>query len=97
MLHSIYISDLQVLLTKREEKLKKKDRQTQEQLEANETMAKELDAAKVELASLKQLTKRQEQALQKKEKQLQEQAEEVNSYKTIHDQIFNLSKRHKND
>ena len=89
------ILDLQATLTKREEKLKRKEKQIQEESDVKEKQAKELDTVKQELISLKQLTKRQEQALTKKEKQIQEQAEEISSFKTIQEQIFNLSKRAK--
>merc|ERR1719147_16925 len=88
-------TDLQATLTKREEKLKRKEKQIQEESDVKEKQAKELDTVKQELISLKQLTKRQEQAITKKEKQIQEQAEEISSFKTIQEQIFNLSKRAK--
>ena len=86
---------MQTTLAKREEKLKRKEKQIQEESDTKEKQAKELDTTRQELGSLKQLTKRQEQALTKKEKQIQEQAEEINSFKTIQEQIFNLSKRAK--
>lgn len=86
---------MQTTLTKREEKLKRKEKQIQDESDIKEKQAKELDTIRQELGSLKQLTKRQEQALTKKEKQIQEQAEEINSFKTIQEQIFNLSKKAK--
>ena len=75
--------------------MKRKEKQIQDESDIKEKQAKELDTIRQELGSLKQLTKRQEQALTKKEKQIQEQAEEINSFKTIQEQIFNLSKKAK--
>ena len=69
--------------------------QGEEESDVKDKQAKELDTARQELISLKQLTKRQEQALTKKDKQIQEQTEEISSFKTIQEQIFNLSKRAK--
>lgn len=58
-----------------------------------ERLESDLSDLQKECNSLKTLTKRQEQALAKKEKQLQEQSEEMNSYRAIQEQIFNLSKK----
>ena len=86
---------MQAVVTRREEKLKKKDKLIQEETEAREKYEKKLDDAEKELTSLKQLTKRQETAIQKKDKQIQEQLEELSSSRAIQEQIFNLSKRAK--
>ena len=91
----IKFSDLQATLTKREEKLKRKEKQIQEESDIKEKQAKELETSRQEVISLKQLTKRQEEALEKKERKIQEQADENNSLKTLQEQIFNLSKRAK--
>ena len=87
--------DLQATLAKREEKLKKKEKIIQDEIDERENREKELENIKKELASLKQLTKRQEQAIQKKDKQIQDQSEEMNGLKTLQEQIFNLSKKAK--
>merc|ERR1711994_349558 len=88
-------NDLQATLTKREEKLKRKEKQIQEESDIKEKQAKELEISRQEVISLKQLTKRQDEALEKKDRKIQEQADENNELKTLQEQIFKLSKRAK--
>lgn len=80
------------LLEKREEKLKKKELQIDEMASARDRLQAELESVRKECSSLQTLTKRQEQALAKKEKQLHDQTEDLEKYKQIQEQIFNLSK-----
>ena len=82
-----------MVLEKREDKLRKKERQLEDELTKRERSESELTELQKECSTLKTLTKRQEQALTKKEKQLQDQAEEMNSYRAIQEQIFNLAKK----
>ncbi len=86
------ILDLTITLTKREEKLRKKERQVEEDLVEREKLEKEVEKLSRELTSLQSLTKGQEQALAKKDKQLQDNQEELGELRRIHEQIFNLSK-----
>lgn len=79
-------------LEKREEKLKKKERQIEDEMSQREQLAADLEAAKKECASLQTLTKRQEQALAKKDKLLADQNNELSEVRRIQEQIFNLSK-----
>jgi len=85
--------EVSVSLGKREEKLKKKEKQLDEEMSARERLEKETDDLKRQCSSLETLTKRQEQALSKKEKQLQDQTEEMKEMKKIQDAIFNLSSK----
>ena len=82
-------------MTKREEKLKRKEKQIQEESDIKEKQAKELETSRQEVISLKQLTKRQAEALETKDRKIQEQADENNELKTLQEQIFKLSKRAK--
>merc|ERR1719481_1665904 len=84
--------EVSITLGKREEKLKKKERQLDEEMTAREKLEKECDDLRKQCSSLETLSKRQEQAISKKEKQLQEQTEEIQEMKRIQDAIFNLSK-----
>ena len=95
LIFKIKFSDLQATLTKREEKLKRKEKQIQEESDIKEKQAKELEASRQEVISLKQLTKRQAEALETKDRKIQEQADENNELKTLQEQIFSLSKRAK--
>jgi len=88
--------EVSVSLGKREEKLKKKEKQLDEEMSARERLEKETDDLKRQCSSLETLTKRQEQALSKKEKQLQDQTEEMKEMKKIQDAIFNLSSKTRN-
>lgn len=81
-----------MLVQKREEKLRKKEKQLEEEMEAREKAEKEGDQLRKQCSSLETLTKRQEQALGKKDKQLMEQQEECKEMKKIQDAIFNLSR-----
>lgn len=81
-----------ITLTKREEKLRKKERQIEEDLVEREKLEKEVEKLNREMSSLQSLTKGQEQALAKKDKQLQDNQEELGELRRIHEQIFNLSK-----
>ena len=90
---SFHFADLTITITKREEKLRKKERQLEEEMTEREKLEKEVDRLTKEVASLQSLTKRQEQALAKKDKMLQENGEELNEMRRIHEQIFNLSKK----
>merc|ERR550519_2036147 len=81
-----------MIVQKREEKLRKKEKQLEEEMEARERAEKEGDQLRKQCSSLETLTKRQEQALAKKEKQLMEQQEECKEMKKIQDAIFNLSR-----
>lgn len=79
-------------LEKREDKLKKKERQLEEELTRRERTEAELEAARKECGLLQSVNRRQEQALAKKEKQLSEQTDELEQCRKIQEQIFNLSK-----
>jgi len=84
--------ELAVSLTKREDRLKKKEKQLDEEMTAREKAEKECDDLRKQCSSLETLSKRQEQALNKKEKLLQESQEEVKEMRRVQDAIFNLSK-----
>jgi len=79
-------------LTKREEKLRKKERQIEDELIEREKLEKEVERLAREVTSLQNLTKGQEQALSKKDKQLLDNQDELAELRRIHEQIFNLSK-----
>eukprot|EP00092_Neocalanus_flemingeri_P107418 GFUD01137871.1.p1 GENE.GFUD01137871.1~~GFUD01137871.1.p1 ORF type:complete len:824 (-),score=300.44 GFUD01137871.1:355-2826(-) len=84
--------ELVVTVSKREERLKKKEKQLDEEMSARERAEKENDDLRKQCASLETLSKRQEQALSKKEKLLQESQEETKEMRRVQDAIFNLSK-----
>jgi len=84
--------EVTVTLSKREERLKKKEKQLDEEMTSREKAEKECDDLRKQCASLETLSKRQEQALNKKEKLLQESQEEVKEMRRVQDAIFNLSK-----
>eukprot|EP00090_Calanus_glacialis_P002035 TRINITY_DN11524_c0_g1_i1.p1 TRINITY_DN11524_c0_g1~~TRINITY_DN11524_c0_g1_i1.p1 ORF type:complete len:825 (+),score=377.38 TRINITY_DN11524_c0_g1_i1:53-2527(+) len=84
--------ELAVTLNKREDRLKKKEKQLDEELSAREKAEKENEDLRKQCASLETLSKRQEQALNKKEKLLQESQAEVTEMRRVQDAIFNLSK-----
>jgi len=84
--------ELTVTLNKREDRLKKKEKQLDEEMTARERGDKENEDLRKQCASLETLSKRQEQALSKKEKLLQESQEEVKEMRRVQDAIFNLSK-----
>lgn len=81
-----------ITLTKREEKLRKKERQIEDELIEREKLEKEVERLAREVTSLQNLTKGQEQALSKKDKQLLDNQDELAELRRIHEQIFNLSK-----
>jgi len=83
---------LTITLTKREEKLRKKERQIEDELIEREKLEKEVERLAREVTSLQNLTKGQEQALSKKDKQLLDNQDELAELRRIHEQIFNLSK-----
>ncbi|XP_059096295.1 uncharacterized protein LOC131890871 [Tigriopus californicus] len=85
-------ADLTTALEKREEKLKKKERQIEDEMSHREQLSVDLETARKECASLQTLTKRQEQALAKKDKLLADQNNELSEARRIQEQIFNLSK-----
>eukprot|EP00095_Tigriopus_kingsejongensis_P012541 snap_masked-scaffold262_size232883-processed-gene-1.8 protein:Tk12541 transcript:snap_masked-scaffold262_size232883-processed-gene-1.8-mRNA-1 annotation:"protein cip2a" len=89
-------SDLTAALEKREEKLKKKERQLEDEIGQRDHLAGELETLKKECASLQTLTKRQEQALAKKDKLLADQHDELHEVRRIQEQIFNLSNKTRN-
>jgi len=84
--------EVTVTLNKREDRLKKKEKQLDEEMSARERAEKENEDLRKQCASLETLSKRQEQALNKKEKLLQEQQDEVKEMRRVQDAIFNLSK-----
>jgi len=84
--------EVTVALSKKEDRLKKKEKQLDEEMTAREKAEKECDDLRKQCASLETLSKRQEQALNKKEKLLQESQEEVKEMRRVQDAIFNLSK-----
>jgi len=84
--------ELAVTLSKREDRLKKKEKQLDDELSTRERLEKENDDLRKQCSSLETLSKRQEQALSKKEKLLQESQEEVKEMRRVQDAIFNLSK-----
>jgi len=84
--------EMSVTLNKREDRLKKKEKQLDEEQSSRERAEKENEDLRKQCASLETLSKRQEQALNKKEKLLQEQQEEVKEMRRVQDAIFNLSK-----
>ena len=79
-------------MAKREEKLKRKERQLDEEQAAKEAMEKELESLKKEISSLQTLNKRQDQALAKKDKQYNETLDQLANFKKIHAQIMCLSR-----
>ena len=79
------ISELTVALTKKEEKLKKKEKLLEEYSSSGESQ-------KQEIAEIKNLNKRLEQALAKKEKQYTKVQEKLSTFEQIQAQIFSLSK-----
>ena len=89
---SLLSPDMTTALEKREERLKKKERQLDEEAKVREKAQAELESSRKDHALLQSLTKRQEQALVKKEKTIQDLTEEVQALKTLQEQIFNLSK-----
>ena len=78
-------SELTVALTKKEEKLKKKEKLLEEYSSSGESQ-------KQEIAEIKNLNKRLEQALAKKEKQYTKVQEKLSTFEQIQAQIFSLSK-----
>jgi len=84
--------ELAVTLNKREDRLKKKEKQLDEEMTGRERADKENEDLRKQCASLETLSKRQEQALSKKEKLLQESQEETKEMRRVQDAIFNLSK-----
>ena len=72
-------------LTKKEEKLKKKEKLLEEYSSSGESQ-------KQEIAEIKNLNKRLEQALAKKEKQYTKVQEKLSTFEQIQAQIFSLSK-----
>lgn len=84
--------EMTVTLSKREDRLKKKEKQLDEEMTAREKAEKECDDLRKQCSSLETLSKRQEQALNKKEKLLQESQDEVKEMRRVQDAIFNLSK-----
>merc|ERR1712228_319154 len=78
-------ADLTVALTKKEEKLKKKEKLLEENSSSNESL-------KQEISSMQTLNKRLEQALAKKEKQYTKVQEKLSTFEQIQAQIFSLSK-----
>ena len=84
--------ELAVVVQKKEDKLKKKERALEEEITQKEIKDKENEELRGQCASLETLTKRLEQALAKKEKQLKESEDELKEVRRIQDQIFNLSK-----
>ena len=79
------ISELTVALTKKEEKLKKKEKLLEEYSSNGESQ-------KQEISEIKNLNKRLEQALAKKEKQYTKVQEKLSTFEQIQAQIFSLSK-----
>ena len=79
------ILELTVALTKKEEKLKKKEKLLEEYSSSGESQ-------KQEIAEIKNLNKRLEQALAKKEKQYTKVQEKLSTFEQIQAQIFSLSK-----
>ena len=79
------ISELTVALTKKEEKLKKKEKLLEEYSSSGESQKKEI-------TEIKNLNKRLEQALAKKEKQYTKVQEKLSTFEQIQAQIFSLSK-----
>ena len=79
------ISELTVALTKKEEKLKKKEKLLEEYSSSGESQ-------KQEISEIKNLNKRLEQALAKKEKQYTKVQEKLSTFEQIQAQIFSLSK-----
>ena len=79
------ISELTVALTKKEEKLKKKEKLLEE-------YSSQGDSQKQEIGEIKNLNKRLEQALAKKEKQYTKVQEKLSTFEQIQAQIFSLSK-----
>ena len=79
------ISELTVALTKKEEKLKKKEKLLEEYSSSGESLKKEI-------SEIKNLNKRLEQALAKKEKQYTKVQEKLSTFEQIQAQIFSLSK-----
>ena len=79
------ISELTVALTKKEEKLKKKEKLLEEYSSNGESQKKEI-------TEIKNLNKRLEQALAKKEKQYTKVQEKLSTFEHIQAQIFSLSK-----
>jgi len=84
--------EVTVALSKREDKLKKKEKQLDEELTAREKAEKENEELRKKCSTLENLSKNQEKALNKKEKLLQESMEEVKQMRQVQDAIFNLSK-----
>ena len=82
-----------MLLEKREEKLKKKERQLEEESERRERAAGELETAKRDCVALSKLNANMKQALEKKEKQLADTNGEMEEMRSIQAAIFNLSKK----
>ena len=72
-------------LTKKEEKLKKKEKLLEEYSSSGESQKKEI-------TEIKNLNKRLEQALAKKEKQYTKVQEKLSTFEQIQAQIFSLSK-----
>ena len=72
-------------LSKKDERLKKKEKLLEDQTQAHENLKKDI-------SSVQTLNKRLEAALAKKEKQFNEAAEKLNTFKQIQAQIFSLSK-----
>ena len=89
-------AELSAALEKREEKLKKKERALEEQQTARERAEAELETARKEMASLQALNRRQEAALSKKDKQIAELNDEISSFRTMQEQIMNISSMMKN-
>ena len=85
-------SELTAALTKRDEKLKKKEKLLNEQTQSQNAMEKELENLKKEVSSQQTLIKRLETALAKKEKQYNEANQKLATFKQIQAQIFSLSK-----
>jgi len=84
--------EVTVALSKREDKLKKKEKQLDEELTAREKAEKENEELRKKCSTLENLSKNQEKALSKKEKLLQDSQEEVKEMRKVQDAIFNLSK-----
>ena len=89
-------AELSAALEKREEKLKKKDRALEEQQTAREKAEAELETARKEMASLQALNRRQEAALSKKDKQMAELNDEITTFRSMQEQIMNISSMMKN-